>query len=942
MTKRIVLFSLLIILLHCGCKPKATEESLYIELPKGETVMFDAGSATREVALKSNVRLLQVHVSPDAKSWLSAKLLSNAISVSVLANEKDGIREGKVTVSGSGISKELKVTQGGQEPFILLGKKLYETDEYGGKIMVETKSNRAISLSIPEEAQKWLELQETSTTEQTTNFTLHAAALLTGERKAQLTIATEDGTLTEKIEVVQRAGGEYKPKEDIKVVTDVQVKVARATASSEHSGEGIDKAIDGKMNTIYHSDWNNSGSSYFPITLEFFFDNADEIDYLIYYPRTEGYNGHFREIEVLAKEGNADYRSVVSKDLGGSGSPSKIVFDTPLKNVASVKIVVKSGHGDGQGFASAAEIQFFKNSEEKMEDQAELKKIFTDSSASEVRPEVTDAEIASMKNPALMQIAHHLRAGTYPRNYRIATYRAWAVSEEERARNHTSYNLSQFDNPTGIAVADKEKLLVLVGNTHGEKVSLTVVNFDKPGGDGYWQQSHYPLEKGANYLTMDRPGLVYVMYNVSHWQSAQPITVHIASGKVNGYYDSTKDSAADFVRKLNETSHPYFDVVGKRAHLVFPVSEYRAHTGSRGKELIDLYDWIVGEELDFLGVNKYDRGFNNRAFFHVMYSSYMYATTYRTAYIVGTCSTILNPDELRKQPWGTAHEQGHQLQTYGFKWKGMTEVTNNVMSLYIQTKLGNPARIQQESMKGDGGFINRYDKAHYYARIIQDPYIQIAGSPDKDGIKGRDVFCNLVSLWQLQLYMTHVEGNPDFYKDLYEELRKTNDARRGQDRRNQGEIQLDFTRIASKVAGLDLTEFFEKWGFFRPMDAEVDDYGKANFKITKELADSYRQKVAEMGLPKPTLMLDYICDDNVKYFKDRIKPSGSGTATRSGEFITIPDSYKGAVAYEYYVGEKLCGVGNNHLLKVKDDGTTGAKKLYGIAYDGSRLEIPLN
>lgn len=915
-----------------GCKKSETGEPLRLDIVGDGSVLFDSDGGSRSVKLETNIESIQAKVSSSASSWLSCKVSKHALTVLAAENEEETVREGMITLSGAGLSKELKVRQGGKKAYLLVSQKVIVLDEYGGESSLEVVSNKAFTVDIPKNV-TWVKLLEGQDTPgQDKQIVLLSILPLTeGERTTTITIKTVVGECSESIEITQRAGKEYKPKEDIKTVDDIRVKVSRGTSSSHQPGSDIDKALDGDMKTIYHSNWDNSGSNYFPITLECFFDNADEIDYMIYYPRTEGYNGRFKEIEIFAKEGDADYRSILSKDLGGSGAPSKITFPKPLKNVQAIKIVVKSGHGDGQGFASAAELQFFKYSREKMDERTEIKRIFTDGSATEVRPEVTDDDIAGMTNPMLMQIAHHLRAGTYPSDYRIATYRAWARSSEEQSRNHTSFCLSQLDNPTGIAVRDGEKILVLVGDTHGEKISFTVVNFDKPGGDGYWEQTSYPLEEGANYLTMNRPGLAYILYNVSQWEQAKPIKVHIASGQVNGYYDGTKDSAADFVRKLNETTHPYFDVVGKRAHLVFPVSEYRAHTGSKGKELIELYDWIVDKELDFLGIYKYNRKFSNRAFFHVMYTAFMYATSYHTAYNIGTCGTILNPQNLRKDPWGTAHEQGHQFQTHGFKWHGMTEVSNNVMSLYIQTELGNASRIQEESMGGKNGFTNRYDKAYYAAYVEEKPYIMLG-----------DVFCNLVPLWQLQLYMTKVKGNADFYKDLYEELRRTNDARGGDDRRGPGEVQLDFVRAASKAAGLDLTEFFEKWGYFRPMDEVVDDYGKRQFTITKQLADKYRKIVADLGLPKPTQLLEYVCDDNVDCFKNAATPVVTGTATREGALIIIPDGCKNAVAYEYYVGDKLCGAANNHLVRVREEGAQGAKKLYAISHDGNRREIPLD
>lgn len=43
-----------------------------------------------------------------------------------------------------------------------------------------------------------------------------------------------------------------------------------------------------------------------------------------------------------------------------------------------------------------------------------------------------------------------------------------------------------------------------------------------------------------------------------------------------------------------------------------------------------------------------------------------------------------------------------------------------------------------------------------------------------------------------------------------------------------GEIQLDFVYACSKISGMNLLDFFTKWGFLTPVDKELDDYGKSS------------------------------------------------------------------------------------------------------------------
>ena len=49
-------------------------------------------------------------------------------------------------------------------------------------------------------------------------------------------------------------------------------------------------------------DRNNSGSNYFPITLTYNLEEVSDVDYLVYYPRTDGANGKFKEVDVYKRQ----------------------------------------------------------------------------------------------------------------------------------------------------------------------------------------------------------------------------------------------------------------------------------------------------------------------------------------------------------------------------------------------------------------------------------------------------------------------------------------------------------------------------------------------------------------------------------------------------------------------------------------------------------------
>lgn len=67
-----------------------------------------------------------------------------------------------------------------------------------------------------------------------------------------------------------------------------------------------------------------------------------------------------------------------------------------------------------------------------------------------------------------------------------------------------------------------------------------------------------------------------------------------------------------------------------------------------------------------------------------------------------------------------------------------------------------------------------------------------------------------------------------FYKDVYEYIRVNKDLP------TDGERQIEFAYNCSKAAGLDLTDFFVKWGFLKSGSYEFNDsYGDGKVVVTE-------------------------------------------------------------------------------------------------------------
>lgn len=903
--------------LTLACSDSQEDKTPHLTIEQ-KTVNFAETASSSDIQIKTNDGHWTATVQGDAGTWLKTQCRGFLLQISVSANEEMEKRHGEIKVTAGKLSEIIVVEQLGMAPALLLSPDMFTVAAGGGEVSLEVTANVEYDISIPADA-TWIKpMADTRAAGMVKKAYRFSVSFNAGEaeRATGLVVKQKDGTLEKRVAVRQKAQSGYTGESNGDIKDDVKVPVSRATASSFQQGDGIEKSFDGDYNSIYHSSWSNQGDHYFPITLEYFFENQESIDYLIYYPRTEGYNGHFKEVEIWASTQAApNYAKVKEYDFKGSSLAAKVMLDKPLIKPLSVKFVVKSGHGDGQGFASCAEMEFYRRNPDNFDPLT----LFTDLTCSELKPGISLEEIEKVPNSLYRNIAYYLHKGSYPHEFRIQNYRAWPHPDDWARVNKTS-TLSLLDNPTGISVDESDELIVFVGPTGGYKLGLKVQNLNKPGGDGYGNASHYSLSEGVNKLKMRNRGLVYVFYHTPDYQSAPQVKIHFATGKVNGYFDSQKHQASDWQKYLHAAVDEYFDVLGKHAHLTFSTAHFKTYAANNGKQLIDAYDELVRLEKEFMGLMKYNRPTVNRAYFHAMYHAYFYSTSYRTAYNVtgeNERRTLLDVNELKKSPWGPAHEQGHSFQTRpGFKWHGMTEVTNNVHSLYVQTEWGNASRIESEAM---GRFNNRYEKAYYNSFVKHVPH------PGEE-----DVFCKLVSLWQLQLYFSNARGKTDFYKDLYEKIRTS------PDRPDPGAQQLEFVKMVCDIAQADLTDFFRKWGYLSPFDGEIDDYGKRRFLLEQNRIDKAVAEIKAKNYPSAGEKIEYICDSNWKVFKDRL-PVRQGTAVKSGKTITMT-GWQNVAAYEVYDGDTPVFVSNRPSFSLDTEAGSGIKVM-AVAYDGSKTEV---
>lgn len=779
----------------------------------------------------------------------------------------------------------------------------------GGEFTLNATSEAEITPVCPE----WITLVKTSNSDGKYAFTFSVPLYYSKSgRKGE--IYFNGGKQQRKARITQEKMHAYTSSEDMSGIgdlNDIQIEVVDGWIKHGNNTGGLDDKTGknvavmwdgnkGKNESMCNSPWNakyfgNASGvelaekmlKLFPHELKFKLkEGAERLDYMMYYPRPSEGSGVFgviTEVLVSTYDDPENFVTVAKNyDCEMLSKIRAIYFNKPIHKPHTVWVKVGSGKDN---FISCTEMEFFGKTSQTFDHSI----LFKDELCSVLKEGITLKQIEECPYPFFKNIALYMFHNCYETEYRIASFKAWEHPNKAAVRNKTS-TYSLLDNPTGIYVKKGEKLVAIVGDMHNQSISLRVVNLNIPNADGYDACTEYVLKPGMNVHKMADEGLVYVMYHTDAYRTVEPIKIHFASGQVNGYFDLYNDlhnKPDNWSNLLNNASSPFLDVLGKYAHLTFPVENLKKVDDPI--VWIQFYDNLVYEQQRLLGLVKYDRMFNNRMYFSTMYTNYMYSTSYRTSYNANTLEGLCNLSQVKADPWGPAHEVGHSNQTRpGLKWTGMTEVTNNIHSMYIRRMTSGDSRLE----------IKGYYPHAMTTAFTGRPHITVGKI---EGGGAADVFCQLVPFWQLELYLADVLGKKDFYPDVYEAVRLSSSV---DDRKKAAwEHQLEFTYICSQKAGLDLTEFFEKWGFLREVDLVIKDYGDTGvFKVDGAKLKNIKDRIAALGLPKPQHNFWYIIEKTENLFKENSSMTTNGVVVnvdRVSSTITV-SGCNNAVAYEVY------------------------------------------
>ena len=734
----------------------------------------------------------------------------------------------------------------------------------------------------------------------------------------------------------------------IVIEEDIQVKPYAGKASEEETDpdRSIEHSFDDKFiadgGVPYHSKWGQSAD--FPVILEYYFEGNTDIDYFIYH--TNSGNGTFGKFDVYTQtKENTEYVHQGSYDFNMRNSPSIASLKTPVK-ATKVKFEVHSGKN---GYVSCDEMQFFKkNKKNTLEEQ--LLTVFTDITCSEIKPDVTQEQIEALPE-FFIQTASALKDDSYnkwEKEFRIREYCPYS-SADEWADKLMTRKYGDLDNPTGIYVNEGDEVVVLVGNTHGQSISIQ--NIGEETSKGYAQTSVngdiYPLKEGVNKLTAKQTGMLFVMYNTNIQNpDAQPIKIHIplGGGKVCGFFSLKEHQTNEKYKELiDKADYKYFCVIGNAIILYFHHKQLKAAVPYDILSSIELWDNMIQWQQELMGIEDvHPKQMNNHIFAISPEGGYMWASEGRIGFVYTVLGDILRKSYLMasRNSWGPAHEIGHVHQG-AINWASTTESSNNLFSNYTIYKFG------QNCSRGTELAVPEYAANVKKATLVFRRCVENKAWCDfGTDYQGEDPEMHARMNWQLWNYYHRCGYNPQFFPTLFKLMRENRVSTQ-----DPGENQMMYARMACRAANENLTDFFERWGFFVPISMKVNQYGTYNYIVTDAMIKETKEFMKQFPAPKHAF---YYLEDRKKgdpgldttppdvgyftQFAEDMKITKQITYTISGHQVNVQNGEQ-AVAFEIKENDNLKYFGTSFQFEVPNTISPDHVKLYAVQADGVRIEM---
>lgn len=429
--------------------------------------------------------------------------------------------------------------------------------------------------------------------------------------------------------------------------------------------------------------------------------------------------------------------------------------------------------------------------------------------------------------------------------FRIYDYKAYNGQNANFATSGMLY--SNQTGPTGIHVKRGDIVTLYVDREPAIGADLHVMNCEGLNVNG----DKKALKQGFNLYMAEYDGALYINHHIkvagSELANFHDVKVHIEGGYVNGLFDTTRGHTnadwLDMDAKLfkdwvvhMKSEHIQFNLHRDEIRDVIKGTDYqkKLHYPSMLKDMqsdahdkdgkpkgmlgvLNRWDEIIKMQYELMNIKQFEGRFRGLTSASSSSTGNPFASSHGTYYkgvggIVDYYDMSLGRDtDEGGNRWMVAHETGHNHQAL-FNQPGDTEVSNNMFS-QISAWIGG-------SHVGRGRPWSNTAKAFHDGKFYHE----------------YDLWQRCRMYFQLYLYF-HLQGHDkEFFPKFFDLFRKQPMQRSGNPAAPMSGTKsfLRFAEYACEASGLDLSEFFRFYGYFKPLkNYTVGDYSNSYVTTTQ-------------------------------------------------------------------------------------------------------------
>ena len=547
---------------------------------------------------------------------------------------------------------------------------------------------------------------------------------------------------------------------------------------------------------------------------------------------------------------------------------------------------------------------------------ARLEKFFTTTLCTELRPEyksMSDDELRAamdslpeaMKNMAV-KVKNNSWA-KWEKMFRVSDFKGYSNPDAWAGTLGMGFPYARLSNPTGINYNSGQTMYIILGDDKPQNstVQIEAVNVNSYANGGQL----YTLHKGLNILNLPMKSTLFVRYTLDTKNSGKVladfprINLHFEGGHVNGYYDIERHSQEQWAEMRNDaTLFNDYTIQLKSHRCIFNMNSHLVQQQIGDNQItasMDMWDTWLKIDQDLMALEEYTDRWNNLMGVYSNTDGGLYTTSYGVYFGEGA-TWIMNPVKGRESGgaiWAQVHEMGHMNQD-AINMGGCVEISNNMFANAACFHEGFTTRVNGAST---AGLANHFVNKNFWFKLAgQSGY-------------GMRLYT------QLYLYFHVLKHDTQFFPKLYKKLRADRMRSTGGVYRGPNDY-LKFALACCEVSGYDLSEFFEAYGFFVPVNNQTypNTYNVGfTFRTTQAEIDAAKAAMKKYAKPRGNI---FFLDDHIRREPGRRDYGGSDVVGRFGDvgmYSDFRDDFRSS-NYSYTLS-------SDSVITMKGEGAVGFK-----------------